>query len=790
MQSQLLVDEAPAGAANQTSLDTAGGDDRLPISGVQEFEQLLIELTGIERSLSTELTTATAAVFEQLGPADVDAAQVRSRFFGRLNQKLTASREILRDIYSHAAAQGLVFNYPTKIEIAWAIDSGDADLYATTIRRESSTNRSLANELVARFKSVSQTETRRLVLAEAQKPTKLRKARDRDVALDVFEAAAGPLLWSLWAPQVLRDVFRGGQEQVHCTDNYLSDLRAEQPELFNRDRALVVRFVQPKAANYEAERDDITGWLSEEYKRLSNYGFLAVVLDCDVEPAAAWQLSADLTLFAERFNENPLRKLFFRAEDVERETREHIPGLDLKAARFDLINEGFTYRDLFVLAGDDRRARRLLLIFQNNQRDESLIPCPACRSSNVAGNSYPSLGVKSWECRNALCPERSIYNRGKRYSFKALLAQAAIEDPENDIPIANVRQWQRDVLDFPGDPALVSTLVHHYSMSGDTVVLMNPAAGMDKLPSGRTVVMETPPSTSPPNAFWRDAAFFARYAIAPTERPAATERSVDISATRPWTVLEGDAFAVLSRVPDATFNCAITSPPYFNARAYAQWPNIYCYLHDMMRINRQVFRTLKHGGFYAYNIFDYFDNERTIVFSDMGRKRIALSAMMLDIFRRIGFDFAGTLVWDKGDIHGKRGFNAGNFSPFYQSPFNCWEHVLLLEKPSVDASVGYASKKANQILRLHPVVKMIRGENTLGHTAPFPIGLPEALLDGTPDDTVVLDPFAGSGTTGRAALNAGVRTVLVERDPEYANLARRLLQEHENDLQAAPSALW
>jgi DNA modification methylase len=790
MQSQPLVDEVPTGPANQASSTAAGGRTRLLISGVQQFESLLADLTGIERSLSSEQTEAAAAIFEQLGPADVDAAQVRSRFFGRLNQKLAASREILREIYSGAAARGLTFNYPTKIALAWAVDSGDAALYATIIRRESRRNRSLANDLIARFNFVSHAETRRLVLAETQKPTKLRKARDRDVALDVFEAAAGPLLWSLWAPQVLRDVFRTGQERVRSTDDYLSDLRADQPALFNRDRALVMRFVRPEVANYETERDDLTGWLSEEYEKLNNYGFLAVVLDCDLDATAAWQLSADLTLFAERFDEHSVRKLFFRAEDVERETCEHIPQLDIAAARFDLINEGFTYRDLFVLAGHDRSARRLLLIFQKNKRDESLIPCPACRSSNVAGNSYPSLGVKSWECRNALCPERSIYNRGKRYSFKALLAQAAIEHPENEIPVANVRQWQRDVLDFPGDPAVISTLVHHYSMSGDTVVLMGHAAAPGRLPSGRAVTVETPPSASAPGKFWRDAAFFARYAIRPAEQPVAAARAVDISLASSWTVFEGDASAVLSRVPDGTFDCAITSPPYFNARAYAQWPNIYCYLYDMMQINSQVFRTLKPGGFYAYNIFDYFDNERTITFSDMGRKRIALSAMMVDVFRRIGFVFAGTLIWDKGDIHGKRGFNAGNFSPFYQSPFNCWEHVLLVEKPSAGLSGGYASEKANQILRLHPVVKMIRGENTYGHTAPFPIGLPEALLNGMPNDTIVLDPFAGSGTTGRAALNAGARAVLVERDPEYADLARRLLQEHENDLQTTPAALW
>lgn len=42
---------------------------------------------------------------------------------------------------------------------------------------------------------------------------------------------------------------------------------------------------------------------------------------------------------------------------------------------------------------------------------------------------------------------------------------------------------------------------------------------------------------------------------------------------------------------------------------------------------------------------------------------------------------------------------------------------------------------------------------------------------------VVLDPFAGSGTTGVAALQEGRRFIGVEREPEHAETARRRIQE-------------
>ena len=45
----------------------------------------------------------------------------------------------------------------------------------------------------------------------------------------------------------------------------------------------------------------------------------------------------------------------------------------------------------------------------------------------------------------------------------------------------------------------------------------------------------------------------------------------------------------------------------------------------------------------------------------------------------------------------------------------------------------------------------------------------------TPPNGLILDPFAGSGTTGAAAHLEGFRAVLVEREAEYfADIERRL----------------
>ena len=65
------------------------------------------------------------------------------------------------------------------------------------------------------------------------------------------------------------------------------------------------------------------------------------------------------------------------------------------------------------------------------------------------------------------------------------------------------------------------------------------------------------------------------------------------------------------------------------------------------------------------------------------------------------------------------------------------------------------------------------------HFATFPTKLIEpCVLAGCPEGGTVLDPFAGSGTTGMVALRAGRRFIGIELNPEYCEMARhRILDD-------------
>ena len=72
------------------------------------------------------------------------------------------------------------------------------------------------------------------------------------------------------------------------------------------------------------------------------------------------------------------------------------------------------------------------------------------------------------------------------------------------------------------------------------------------------------------------------------------------------------------------------------------------------------------------------------------------------------------------------------------------------------------------------------------HPTQKPLSLLERILQAScQPDSVVLDPFNGSGTTGVAAIRAGHRYIGVERESEYADLS---VQRFEAELPPPPKA--
>ena len=68
------------------------------------------------------------------------------------------------------------------------------------------------------------------------------------------------------------------------------------------------------------------------------------------------------------------------------------------------------------------------------------------------------------------------------------------------------------------------------------------------------------------------------------------------------------------------------------------------------------------------------------------------------------------------------------------------------------------------------------------HFATFPPALIEpCILAGCPEGGTVLDPFGGAGTVGLVAQDHNRNAVLIELNPEYAEMARRRIYDATED---------
>jgi DNA modification methylase len=107
-----------------------------------------------------------------------------------------------------------------------------------------------------------------------------------------------------------------------------------------------------------------------------------------------------------------------------------------------------------------------------------------------------------------------------------------------------------------------------------------------------------------------------------------------------------------------------------------------------------------------------------------------------------------------------------NFNPTAFMPTSEW--ILLLARPDFRLR-SRSDSGLGDVWQMAPDVN--------AHPAPFPLALPAKIL-GAVNAGCVLDPFCGSGTTLRAAKDAGLQSIGIEIEEKYAEIAaQRLRQE-------------
>lgn len=100
---------------------------------------------------------------------------------------------------------------------------------------------------------------------------------------------------------------------------------------------------------------------------------------------------------------------------------------------------------------------------------------------------------------------------------------------------------------------------------------------------------------------------------------------------------------------------------------------------------------------------------------------------------------------------------------------HAWEEVYVIGK-------GFAGRRVPNHLTVP--VQSASDKTRPDHPTPKPVALMERLIEKCPPEWVIVDPFAGSGATLRAAKNLGRRAIGVELEEKYCRItADRLAQE-------------
>lgn len=264
------------------------------------------------------------------------------------------------------------------------------------------------------------------------------------------------------------------------------------------------------------------------------------------------------------------------------------------------------------------------------------------------------------------------------------------------------------------------------------------------------------------------------------------------------TIALGDAEFVLREMASRSADLVFTSPPYFNARPeYSDYITYEDYLLKMRKIIRECHRVLNEGRFFVINVSPVLLRRAN---RNEASKRIAVPFDLHKIFIEEGFDFIDDILWVKpegaGWATGRGRRFAADRNPLQYKPVPVTEYIMVYRKQTdklidwnirnypdsriVEASKLHGEYDKTNLWKITPTWDKV-------HPAVFPLALAERVIKYYSFKTdVVLDPFAGVGTTGQAAVKNGRRFVLIDIDKKYvdetAKRAKKWLGKASTDI--------
>jgi len=245
----------------------------------------------------------------------------------------------------------------------------------------------------------------------------------------------------------------------------------------------------------------------------------------------------------------------------------------------------------------------------------------------------------------------------------------------------------------------------------------------------------------------------------------------------------------MEELEDKSIQLIVTSPPYWHIKNYktenqiGYGQSLHEYLKDLYRVWKECYRVLEDGRRLVINIGDQF--ARSLIY---GRyKIIPLHSEIINQCEQIGFDYMGSIIWQKKTTMNTTG--GANIMGSYPYPPNGmieidYEYILIFKKPGKSKKIPKEIKEKSKLSKEEwkeyfkghwnfPPVKQIE------HEAMFPEELPKRIIKmfSFVGETV-LDPFMGSGTTAKVALELDRNVVGYEINRNFEKIIREKVKSN------------
>jgi DNA modification methylase len=244
------------------------------------------------------------------------------------------------------------------------------------------------------------------------------------------------------------------------------------------------------------------------------------------------------------------------------------------------------------------------------------------------------------------------------------------------------------------------------------------------------------------------------------------------------TIVHGDVREILKYVHDESIHLTFTSPPYYNARDYSIYQSYDQYLIFLESVFKEVYRITKEGRFFILNtspiIIPRFSRQHA-------SKRYPIPYDIHHYLVKMGWEFIDDIVWLKPEACAKNR-NAGflmHRKPLGYKPNAITESIMVYRKKSdklldwcmrqydhdtINKSRVNKEYETSNVWKIDPVFDK-------NHSAVFPEELCNRVIEFySYIGDLIFDPFAGSGTLGRATISHDRYFFMTEQEGKYIEL--------------------